>query len=47
MSESRAVIFGCAGLELSPAEAAFFADTRPWGFILFARNIESLEQVRS
>jgi hypothetical protein len=45
MSESRAVIFGCAGLELSPAEAAFFADTRPWGFILFGRNIASLDQV--
>jgi beta-N-acetylhexosaminidase len=45
MSESRAVIFGCAGPELSPAEAAFFADTRPWGFILFGRNIASLDQV--
>ena len=45
MSESNAVIFGCAGPELSPDEAAFFADTRPWGFILFGRNIVSKSQV--
>ncbi len=45
MSESRAVIFGCAGPELSASEAAFFADTKPWGFILFGRNIVSLSQV--
>ena len=30
---------------MSPGEAAFFADTRPWGFILFGRNIMSLSQV--
>jgi hypothetical protein len=47
MSESNAVIFGCSGPVLSADEAAFFKDTRPWGFILFARNIESLEQVRA
>lgn len=45
MSESKAVIFGCAGPELLAEEAAFFADTRPWGFILFGRNIASLAQV--
>jgi len=45
MSESKAVIFGCAGPELSSEEASFFADTRPWGFILFGRNIVSLAQV--
>ena len=45
MSESKAVIFGCAGPVLSPGEASFFADTRPWGFILFGRNIVSLSQV--
>ncbi|KJS18867.1 MAG: beta-hexosaminidase [Hoeflea sp. BRH_c9] len=45
MSESKAVIFGCTGPELSSSEAAFFADTRPWGFILFGRNIISLNQV--
>ena len=45
MSESKAVIFGCAGPELLAGEASFFADTRPWGFILFGRNITSLSQV--
>ncbi|WP_420409528.1 beta-N-acetylhexosaminidase [Hoeflea sp.] len=46
MSESNAVIFGCSGLSLTADEKSFFRDTRPWGFILFARNIESLAQVR-
>ena len=45
MSESKAVIFGCAGPELSPGEASFFAETKPWGFILFGRNIVSKQQV--
>ncbi|SOE08396.1 beta-N-acetylhexosaminidase [Hoeflea halophila] len=45
MSESKAVIFGCSGPQLSRDEAAFFADTRPWGFILFGRNIVSMSQV--
>lgn len=41
---SRA-IYGCAGESLSPDEQAFFRQTRPWGFILFARNISSPAQV--
>ena len=28
-------------------ERDFFRDARPWGFILFARNIESPAQVRN
>jgi beta-N-acetylhexosaminidase len=39
-------IFGCAGTELSGEERAFFAAARPWGFILFGRNIADREQVR-
>ncbi|MCC0029194.1 MAG: beta-N-acetylhexosaminidase [Brucellaceae bacterium] len=46
MSESKAWISGCAGLELTRDEEAFFADERPWGFILFARNISEAAQVR-
>ena len=42
----KAVIFGCAGQELTAAEAAFFADVDPWGFILFARNIDNPDQVK-
>ena len=41
---SRA-IYGCAGESLSPAERDFFRQTRPWGFILFARNISNPAQV--
>lgn len=42
-----AVLFGCRGLILSAAEAAFFAEINPFGFILFARNVESPDQVRA
>lgn len=41
-----ASILGCAGLELSANERAFFRDARPWGFILFARNCDNPDQVR-
>ena len=46
MATRNRAIFGCAGTELTDQERAFFADARPWGFILFARNIESPDQVR-
>jgi beta-N-acetylhexosaminidase len=42
----KAFIVGCAGFVLSRAEIAFFEAERPWGFILFRRNIESPDQVR-
>lgn len=41
-----AFIFGCEGLRLSPLEAQFFREANPWGFILFARNVETKEQLR-
>ncbi|MGO4704269.1 beta-N-acetylhexosaminidase [Microvirga sp. 2MCAF38] len=44
---TRAFIAGCAGHTLSPDEAAFFREAQPWGFILFKRNIDTPEQVRS
>ena len=44
---SRAVVFGCAGPELGADEGRFFAESDPWGFILFRRNIESPDQVRA
>lgn len=43
---ARAVIFGCGGTAVSAAERAFFAEANPWGFILFARNVESPAQLR-
>ena len=42
-----AAILGCAGAVLTPSEKAFFAEVRPWGFILFKRNVETPEQVRA
>ncbi|MEO0914362.1 MAG: glycoside hydrolase family 3 protein [Pseudomonadota bacterium] len=43
---ARAAIFGCAGPELGAEERAFFRESDPWGFILFARNLEEPEQIR-
>ena len=42
-----AAILGCAGTVLSAEEIAFFRDVKPWGFILFKRNIETPDQVRA
>jgi beta-N-acetylhexosaminidase len=42
---TRAFITGIAGLELSAAEREFIRRERPWGFILFKRNIETPAQV--
>ena len=43
----KAAIFGCAGKSLSAQERAFFAASNPFGFILFARNVEAPDQVRT
>jgi beta-N-acetylhexosaminidase len=43
---TSAVIFGCAGPQLSADEAAFYRETQPLGFILFARNVVDPEQLR-
>ncbi|MBL0405434.1 beta-N-acetylhexosaminidase [Microvirga aerilata] len=45
--KTRAFIAGCAGLELTPDEVAFFKEADPWGFILFRRNVADPEQVRA
>jgi len=42
-----ACILGCSGPVLTSQERALFAEVRPWGFILFARNIQTPDQVRS
>ncbi len=41
-----AAIFGPEGLTITDWERAFFRDYRPFGFILFARNVETPDQVR-
>lgn len=41
----RAVIYGFEGLTLSQNEQEFFRDVDPWGYIVFARNIETPDQL--
>ena len=45
MTESKALILGCSGLALTPDEKAFYRENRPWGFILFGRNIGDAVQI--
>jgi len=42
---TRAFITGVSGPELTHAEREFIRSERPWGFILFKRNIEAPKQV--
>src|ERR1700753_3354652 len=42
---TKAFITGLAGTELNDAERAFIRAERPWGFILFRRNIDTPAQV--
>ena len=41
-----AVVFGVDGPDLAPDEAAFFRDADPFGFILFARNVDTPDRLR-
>ena len=43
---AAATILGCEGPRLTGAEAAFFREADPLGFILFARNVETPDQLR-
>ncbi len=40
------LILGLSGPRLTDGEKAFFRDANPWGFILFARNVETPDQLR-
>jgi beta-N-acetylhexosaminidase len=42
---TRAFITGVSGTELTAAEREFIRSERPWGFILFKRNIDTRAQV--
>ncbi|MCF1710060.1 beta-hexosaminidase [Tabrizicola sp. J26] len=46
MSPTGATILGCLEPTVSADERAFFREANPWGFILFARNVEAPEQLR-
>lgn len=47
MALPLAACFGCAGLILTADEKEFFHNTNPLGFILFARNVDTPDQVRA
>ncbi|HBM88242.1 MAG TPA: beta-hexosaminidase, partial [Rhodobiaceae bacterium] len=38
---TSSAIYGCLGLTLTEAEKRFFRESDPWGFIIFARNIDT------
>ncbi len=42
---SAAMILGCSGPRLTDEERAFFADEKPWGFIIFRRNVDTPDQL--
>ena len=43
----KAVIFGIKGTHLSQDEKYFFKKNKPWGIILFSRNIKNIFQLKS
>ena len=43
---TTSLVLGCGGPTLTASERDFFREVRPWGFILFGRNVESPDQVR-
>lgn len=46
LSSVKSVIFSCEGLKLTEDERQFFKREKPFGFILFGRNIDNPDQVR-
>ncbi len=42
---TTAAIYGCSGFRLTDEERAFFAEEKPWGFILFRRNVDTPDQL--
>ena len=47
MVAPAALVAGCQGENLTPSERALFRDFNPLGFILFARNCVSPDQIRA
>ena len=43
----KAVIFGVKGYRLSSKEKAFLKSAKPWGIILFSRNIKNISQLKA
>ena len=47
MQQQTSALYGCEGLQLSSWERGFFKEQRPWGYIIFGRNISDPEQLRA
>lgn len=47
MTAPKALIVAPEGPALTPWEKAYFAALNPWGFILFARNLDTPDQIRA
>ncbi len=43
----KAVIFGIKSHKLSSKEKKFFKKIKPWGVILFSRNIQNIFQLKN
>ena len=46
INNRKAIIFGINSYRLNNSEKVFFKKNKPWGIILFSRNIKSLEQLQ-
>ncbi|MEH6404999.1 MAG: beta-N-acetylhexosaminidase [Sneathiella sp.] len=46
LSHVKSVIFSCVGLKVTEAEREFFEQENPFGFILFARNVDNPDQLK-
>ena len=44
--KKKAIIISIKGCQLSKNEKFLFKNEKPWGLILFERNIKSLEQIK-
>ena len=42
----KAIIFGIKGYKLSKIERSFLRKTKPWGIILFSRNVKNIFQLK-
>ena len=46
-NKRKAIIFGIKGYKLSVEEKFFFKKNKPWGIILFSRNIKNILQLKN
>ena len=46
ITNRKAIIFGISSYKLKYSERKFLKKIKPWGIILFSRNIKNLDQLR-